>query len=96
MRNEDYCPLIYKLILPHSDTFTPEQLTTASIYYLESAPKRNATANQLHTSIRDRAMLLLTTSMAFRGDNVREITWSDILVRQVPLVDVGLDVKAAV
>jgi hypothetical protein len=41
-------------------------------------------------------MLLLSTAMAFRGDNVREITWSDILIREIPLVDIGLDYKAMV
>lgn len=34
-------------------------------------------------------MLLSTTTMAFRGDNIRRITWSDIYVRQTLFPDVG-------
>jgi hypothetical protein len=34
--------------------------------------------------------------MAFRGDSVRGVTWSDIFLRQVPLVDIGLDYTATV
>lgn len=79
-----------------TDTITHEQLTKASIYYLESDTRRNAMTLQLHTSIRDRAMLLLSTSMAFRGNNVCGVTWSDILVCQIPLVDIGLDYTATV
>jgi hypothetical protein len=41
-------------------------------------------------------MLLLSTSMAFRGDNTRNILWSDIFLRDIPLVEVGLDFKVPV
>jgi hypothetical protein len=44
---------------------------------------------------RDRAMLLLSTSTAMRGDNTRPILLSDLYSKDVPLVDVGLDLTQA-
>lgn len=38
---------------------------------------------------RDRAMLLLSTQTAFRGDNLRGILLSDLGNRDVPIVDLG-------
>lgn len=69
------------------DTFTPRQLTEASMYYLQ--PERGTTPAQIGAVIRDRAMLLATTTMAFRGDNIRRIKWSDISIRDTLLPDIG-------
>jgi len=74
-----------------SDTFTPEQLSTASLYFLE--PGRGSTPLQITNSVRDRAMLLLTTTMAFRGDNLRNIGWSDLYMRDILLSEVGPEAK---
>jgi hypothetical protein len=74
-----------------SDTFTPEQLSTASLYFLE--PGRGSTPLQITKSVRDRAMLLLTTTMAFRGDNLRNIGWSDLYMRDILLSEVGPEAK---
>lgn len=77
-----------------TDTFTPEQLSTASLYFLE--PGRGSTPLQITKSVRDRAMLLLTTTMAFRGDNLRNIGWSDLYMRDILLSEVGPEAKVPV
>lgn len=41
-------------------------------------------------------MLLVSTSMAMRGDNVRPICWSDLLARDVQLVNMGDDFRIKV
>ena len=44
---------------------------------------------KVHRGIRDRAMLLLSTSTAFRGDNIRTLLFSDLFGCQVPIPDLG-------
>ncbi|GBE89074.1 hypothetical protein SCP_1500770 [Sparassis crispa] len=38
-------------------------------------------------------MLLTSLSMAFRGDNLRSLLWSDLSVRQIPMYDIQLGHK---
>jgi hypothetical protein len=61
---------------------------------MENHPK--PTKNQIHCGIRDRTMVLLAASVATRGDNTRSMLLSDLYTRHVPMVDIGLDVKALV
>lgn len=63
------------------------------MWFMRSA---GATRTQIHTGIRDRTMLLTTTTTAYRGDNTRKLTWSDLKVKDVLLRDVGPDAKAMV
>lgn len=58
-------------------------------------PRGHAKVN-IHTSIRDRAMLLFTTSMALRGDNTRSIMLSDLFMRDVILPDIELEHRVKV
>ena len=51
---------------------------------------------QTHTGIRDRAMLLLTTTLAFRGNSSRLALLSDLFFRSVPMGTIGRDVKLQV
>lgn len=51
---------------------------------------------QVHIAARDRAMLLISTSTAYRGDNTRGLLISDLAVRDIPMVDIGSDVKVMV
>jgi hypothetical protein len=41
-------------------------------------------------------MLLISTSSAFRGNNIRSLLLSDLAVRDVPMLDIGLGVKVMV
>jgi hypothetical protein len=41
--------------------------------------------------LRDRAMLLTSTSVAFRGDSSRSLLWSDQFLFNVPILAKGLD-----
>ncbi|PPR07313.1 hypothetical protein CVT24_007514 [Panaeolus cyanescens] len=72
-----------------NQTFTTDELILMSNDHLTN-PNGRAKVN-IHSSIRDRAMLLFTTAMALRGDDTRSILLSDILIRDVPLPDIGLD-----
>ncbi|KAF5385999.1 hypothetical protein D9615_002501 [Tricholomella constricta] len=73
-----------------SDTFKDDELIRCSMWLLRSSRK---TVNQIHLALRDRAMLLISTSTAYRGDNLRRLQLSDISFRNIPMVDVGLDVQ---
>lgn len=74
------------------DTYTIEELTTVSKWGLTDAK----TPKGLITAIRDRAMHLLCTATAYRGDNSRELGWSDLFVRPVMNVSAGYDAKIMV
>ncbi|KAF5381020.1 hypothetical protein D9615_004052 [Tricholomella constricta] len=73
-----------------SDTYTEDELSRASVSLLQSSHK---TIHQVHLSLRDRAMLLVSTSTAYRGDNLRRLLLSDLGFRFVPMVDVSLDTR---
>ncbi|KAF4609994.1 hypothetical protein D9613_010503 [Agrocybe pediades] len=45
--------------------------------------------NQLCLAIRDRAMLLLASNVAFRGDSTRRTLWSDLFSQRVPMPLIG-------
>ena len=56
------------------------------MYFLRNAGKSK---QAIHHGIRDRAMLLISTTVAYRGDNTRRLMWSDIRLRSVPLQDIS-------
>lgn len=39
----------------------------------------------IYTNARDRAMLLFSTSTAFRGESARILQWSDLFVSEIPM-----------
>lgn len=55
-----------------------------------------STRYQVHVAARDRAMLLISTNTAYRGDNTRGILMADLTVQDVPMVDIGPNVKVMV
>lgn len=65
-----------------------EELTRAALWCIDHT---HGTPRQFFIGVRDRAMLLLSTCTAFRGDNVRSLLWSDLFPRDVPMPDIGLD-----
>ncbi|KAF5367837.1 hypothetical protein D9615_010577 [Tricholomella constricta] len=77
-----------------ADTYTREQLIQCSIWCLKnfSGPR------QTFVGVRDRAMLLVSSSIAFRGDSSRDLLWSDLFFVDVPMNDIhlGAEVKALV
>jgi len=75
------------------DTYNDqEQLIRTSVWQLS----QGQTAAQIHKYIRDRSMSLTTTSVAFRGDNLRQLLWSDLLCRDIPIPEIGPNFKALV
>jgi hypothetical protein len=77
----------------NSDTYTEDELVRGSMWHLQSS---RATRLQIHIRLRDRAMLLISTSSAFRGDNTRRLLLSDLSVQDVRMIDLGLDTKVMV
>ncbi|KAL4257053.1 hypothetical protein AB1N83_013839 [Pleurotus pulmonarius] len=71
-----------------NDTYTDEELIRGAMWFM----RNGNTKSQIHTGIRDRVMLLISTTTAYRGDNTRRIAWSDLRMRDVPLLDIGPDV----
>ncbi len=81
------------------DTFTDEELVRLSMRSIFSSIESegsHATALQLYLGLRDRAMILVSASIAFRGDSLRSLLWSDLELRNVPMVNIGLDAKVPV
>jgi len=71
-----------------ADTYTKEELRRLAIWCLQSFSGSKA---QVHIGIRDRALLLLSTSIAFRGDSCRGVLLSDLLLRTIPMMNVGFN-----
>ena len=61
------------------------QLRVVAIYGIRTP----STAVKLLIALRDRAMLLITTSMANRGEIVRSLLWSDMSMNEVPNIPAG-------
>jgi len=51
---------------------------------------------QILKGLRDRAMLLLATNVAFRGDSTRRVLWSDLFTQLVPMPSIGHDIQLPV
>ncbi|PPQ75574.1 hypothetical protein CVT24_013262 [Panaeolus cyanescens] len=90
-----------------SKTFTEDELIRMSAdllcktKFISKKSKKSAKAlspkpgkasiKTIHKALRNRAMLIFTTSMTLRGDDTRPILLSDLQVKDVPLVDVSMD-----
>jgi hypothetical protein len=74
------------------ETITRRELRDVALGLLTMQNGKRATL----LAYRDRAMLLMSTSMAMRGDNVRTTGWSDLLLRTVMLINMGDDYHATV
>jgi hypothetical protein len=87
-----YAPMMAHIRQLFSDTYTVDQLIQSSIWCLTdfSGPR--------HTfiGIRDRAMLLLSSTLAFRGDSARNVLWSDLFSTDIPMDDISLSAHVKV
>jgi len=82
------------LLIFYLEAATSAQLSKASMDFLLK-PKINS-PTKIALEIRDRTMLLISSSMALWGDNVWPLLLSDLLSKDVPFVNVGLDFKVKV
>jgi hypothetical protein len=71
-------------IMAFTDTYTSRELERCSQYCLTSFPGLRGT----FLGARDRAMLLLSTSIAFRGESARILQWSDLFMSEIPMDEV--------
>lgn len=76
-----------------NDTYTTDELIRMSVWAIASVGQQKL---QLHTGIRDRAMLLLSTTVAFRGNSSRLALLSDLFFRSMPMGNIGRNVKLQV
>ncbi|KAI5822566.1 hypothetical protein K523DRAFT_256760 [Schizophyllum commune Tattone D] len=76
-----------------ADTYTAEEYRRLAIRMLIDG---GATKRSFGSSLRDRCMFLLGGSMAFRGDNTRDILLSDLVYRDVAIPDLGPGVTVPV
>ena len=67
------------------DTYTVEELKRSSMWCLKGRQNTKA----LLLGLRDRCMLLLSTSTAFRGDSTRSLLFSDVSMRDVPMPELS-------
>jgi hypothetical protein len=68
-----------------TDTYTSKELERCSKYCLTAFPGNRG----IHLGARDRAMLLLSTSTAFRGESARILQWSDLFMSEILMDDVS-------
>ena len=47
-------------------------------------------------ALRDHAMLQISACVGMRGDNVRPILLSDLMIRDIPLINIGYGITAKV
>ena len=75
-----------------TDTYTPDELARCSWWCLTAVSGPRGT----YIGLRDHAMLLLSTSTAFRGESARILQWSDLFMSEMPLDDVRPGVRVPV
>lgn len=69
-----------------ADTYTEDELKRIS-WWCFSTPK---TPREIHTHLRDRAMVLWSAATAFRGNSARILLWSDLYTSKVPMHELGM------
>lgn len=77
---------------PLPDTYTETELIRCSLWCLKSY----SGTHQVFIGQRDAALLLLATSMAFRGGSARILRWSDLFMGEIPVNDVYTGKKVPV
>lgn len=75
------------------DTYTKEEVIRMSMWALEAFGPSKL---QVHIGIRDRAMVLLSTNIAFRGDSTRRLLWSDLFTLNLPMEMIGPEAELPV
>ena len=73
--------------------YTKEEVIWMSTWALQAFGPSKA---QVHIGIRDCAMVLLATNIAFRGDSTRRLLWSDLFKLNLPMVTIGPDAELPV
>ncbi|GBE82275.1 hypothetical protein SCP_0406590 [Sparassis crispa] len=81
-----------KAVGSSGDTYTPEELKRCSIWCLSDI----SGSKQVWLSLGDRAMLLLSSTMAFHGESSRILEWSDLFMSSIPMDDVRIGYRVPV
>ncbi|GBE83165.1 hypothetical protein SCP_0502120 [Sparassis crispa] len=74
------------------DTYTPDELKRCSIWCLMDV----SGVKSIWIGLRDRAMLLLSSTMAFRGESSCILKWLDLFLSSIPIDDVRLGYRVPV
>ncbi|GBE80419.1 hypothetical protein SCP_0301340 [Sparassis crispa] len=75
-----------KAVGSSGDTYTPDELKRCSIWCLTDV----SGVKSIWIGLHDRAMLLLSSTMAFRGESSRILEWSDLFLLSILMDDVRL------
>ncbi|GLB45440.1 hypothetical protein LshimejAT787_2201030 [Lyophyllum shimeji] len=75
-----------------SDTYTPDELARCASWCLT----RFSGSKHTFLGLRDRSQMLVGSATAFRGESSRQLLWSDLFMKMVPMPDLGLDVHVPV
>ncbi|KAJ9103777.1 hypothetical protein QFC21_002239 [Naganishia friedmannii] len=68
------------------DVVTEAGLKQCSVYLLERPQLKGSAAFKV---ARDRAMLLIGSQTGYRGANVRQLQWSDVRFKKIPVLELG-------
>ena len=74
----------FKQKMAFTDIYTVEELTRCSLYGLTGFAGNCG----IYLGARDRAMLLFSTSIAFRGESACILQWSDLFKSEIPMNEV--------
>ena len=86
-------PPFFKFMSNPKDTYKKEDMIRMSNWALKAfSPSRL----QVHLGLRDRALILLPTSIAFHGDSTCHLLWSDIFMQFLPMEIIGSGVEIQV
>jgi hypothetical protein len=66
------------------DTYSSSELQSCSLWCLTSSA---SSRERLFIALRDRAMILLSSQTAFRGESARMLLWSDLFQTAVTFDD---------
>lgn len=82
------------IVLIIIDTYTTDETKRISNYTLQAF---GPALHNTHLGLRDRALFLIPTNTAFRGDSTRRVLWSDFFSKSIPMPliheDAELDVS---
>ncbi|KAF9471271.1 hypothetical protein BDN70DRAFT_901472 [Pholiota conissans] len=88
LRSQEWIKTYEKVACANMYTF--EEIMRMSVWTLQSFGPSKL---QVHVGLRDCAMLLLSTMVAFRGNSSRLALFSDLFFQSIPMGNIGLDVN---
>jgi len=86
-------PPFFEFTSSRKDTYKKEDMIRMSNWALKAF---GPSQSQVYLGLRDRALILLPTNIAFHGNSTRHLLWSDIFMQSLPMEIIGSGVEIQV